>query len=650
MAGSAVPWLVSAKSAGALAAQIERVRAVEGDQLDVGYSLLHRRTLFEHRAVLLGGDVLASGEASGKTLAVLFSGQGAQRLGMGRELYEEFPAFKAALDEVLEHLDVRDVMWGEDADVLDQTGNTQPAMFAIEVALYRLAESFGIVPRLLAGHSIGEIAAAHVAGVLSLEDAAKLVEARGELMQALPSGGVMIALQATEAEVKAHLTAGVSIAAINAADSLVIAGVEEEAHAIVARFNGRKTKQLSVSHAFHSPLMESMLDEFRNAIQDLTFNEPSIPVVATGDVTDPEHWVSHVRDTVRFADNVARLKEQGASAFLEIGPDGVLAALVENAIPLLRKDRGEHKGLLSALARLHVSGVHVEWSSFYRGGRGVDLPTYPFQHERFWPEAATGAVAADPADAAFWTAVEREDVASLAAALGLDGETLTGVLPALSAWRGRRKAQSTVDSWLHRENWQPVSGFGASAGKWLVVVPTEVSEDEWVRTLVGALGDITEFGVAWADREHLAGQLAEFVHVPFTGVVSLLALDDLGELAPITSTTALIQALGDAGVMAPLWAVTRGAVSTGRADAVTNPWQSGVWGLAGLPRWSTRTVGAVSSTCPLSWTNVRRNGSRRCSPVARTRSRCGLRVCSPGGFSSRRAHRRNRCGSRAGPW
>ncbi len=574
-----IPWVVSAKSAGALEAQIERIRAVEADSLDVGYSLLHRRTLFEHRAVLLDGDVLASGEASGKTLAMLFSGQGSQRLGMGRELYEEFPVFKAALDEVLEHLDVREVMWGDDAEALNRTGNTQPALFAVEVALYRLAESFGIIPRLLAGHSIGEIAAAHVAGVFDLQDAAKLVKARASLMQNLPAGGVMIALQATEADVTPHLTPGVSIAAINGPDSLVIAGVEEEARAVVARFAGRKAKQLKVSHAFHSPLMEPMLDEFRGAIAGIEFSEPSIPIVAAGDVTDPEYWVGHVRDTVRFTDNVARLKEQGASAFLEIGPDGVLAALVDGAIPVLRKDRGERTALLSALARLHVAGIHVEWSSFYRGGRGVDLPTYPFQHERFWPEAATGAVAADPADAAFWTAVERADVASLSATLDLDSETLAGVLPALSAWRGKRKAQSTVDSWLHRENWQPVSGLTAQPGKWLVVVPTEVSEEEWVRTLVRALGDVTEFGVAWADREHLAGQLGEFAQVPFTGVISLLALDDLDELAPITGTTALVQALGDAGVMAPLWAVTRGAVSTGRADAVTNPWQSGVWGL-----------------------------------------------------------------------
>ncbi|MFJ8959224.1 type I polyketide synthase [Lentzea sp. NPDC102401] len=561
-----VPLAVSAKSEAALRAQVERISAVEAAPVDIGYSLAATRALFEHRAVLLDGEVLASGEASGKTLAMVFSGQGAQRLGMGRELYEAFPVFAVALDAVLEHLgDVRDVMWGDDAEALNQTGSTQPALFAVEVALYRLVESFGVVPRLLAGHSIGEIAAAHVAGVFSLEDAAKLVRARARLMQALPQGGVMIALQATEAEVAPHLTSGVSIAAINAADSLVIAGVEDEARAVVARFEGRKSKQLKVSHAFHSPLMDPMLDEFRRAIQGLTFTQPSIPIASTGDVTDPEYWVGHVRDTVRFAENVGKLREQGARAFLEIGPDGVLAALVDGAIPALRKDRGEHKAFVTALARLHVSGTDVDWSGFYPGGRVIGLPTYPFQHERFWPEAATAAVAADPADAAFWTAVEQEDVASLAATLDLDGETLAGVLPALSAWRGKRQAQSTVDSWLHRESWQPIAGLIAKPGRWLVI-------GEAGEPLLTALGDVTVLA-AGQDREQLAERVAEFAQVPFTGVVALPAHE------PIISTTALIQALGDAGVMAPLWVLTRGAVSTGRADAVTDPWQAGVWGL-----------------------------------------------------------------------
>jgi acyl transferase domain-containing protein len=244
--------------------------------------------------------------------------------------------FADALDGVLAHLDpgLRGVMWGDDPDLLDQTGWTQPALFAVEVALYRLVESFGIKPDQLAGHSIGEITAAHVAGVLSVADACRLVSARANLMQALPPGGAMVALRATEADVTPLLTGGVSIAAVNRPDAIVVAGIEAEVETIAARFD--KTTRLRVSHAFHSPLMDPMLDDFRTAIQQLTFHQPRIPIAATGDVTDPEYWVRHVRDTVRFADTVTAL--HGAT-LLEIGPDGVLAAMTGTAARRRRRAR-----------------------------------------------------------------------------------------------------------------------------------------------------------------------------------------------------------------------------------------------------------------------------------------------------------------------
>ncbi|MGN9758848.1 type I polyketide synthase [Streptomyces sp. SD31] len=581
-----VPWLVSAKSEAALRAQVEQVRALTGDDpVDIGHSLAASRSLFEHRAVLLDGTELASGVAADRSLAVLFSGQGAQRLGMGQELYARQPVFAAALDEVLARLDpaVREVMWGDDEAALNRTGHTQPALFAVEVALYRLIESYGVRPRLLAGHSVGEIAAAHVAGVLDLADAARLVTARSRLMEALPVGGAMIAIRATEQEVLPHLTPEVSIAAVNGPNSVVVAGVETEAARVAAHFEGigRKATRLRVSHAFHSPLMDPMLEDFRAAIADLTFREPSIPVVTSGDVTDPEYWVRHVRDAVRFHDNVVRLRERGATAFLEVGPDGVLSALVEDAVPVLRRDRDEATALLTALARLHVSGVEVDWSPCYPGGRLVDLPTYPFQHERYWPETAdAGAMVQDPADAAFWAAVESADVASLSATLGLDADTLDGVLPALSAWRGRRKARSTVDSWLHRETWQPVTGLTPATGPWLVAVPQRVADDPWADAVVTVLGDATRLDVpAAADRAQLAALLSEFDTSRCAGVVSLMALDDPGDQTPAVATATLLQALGDAGITAPLWAVTRAAVSVGRTDPVAHPWQAGVWGL-----------------------------------------------------------------------
>ncbi|MDX8030222.1 SDR family NAD(P)-dependent oxidoreductase [Lentzea sp. BCCO 10_0856] len=576
-----VPLLVSAKSAEALRAQIDQIQtlvASGANTQDVAYSLLHHRVTFDHRAVLLDNATLAEGVASAKTLAILFSGQGAQRLGMGKELYEAHPVFQAALDEIDEHLNVKSVMWGDDADALNQTGNTQPALFAIEVALYRLAEHHGITPKHLAGHSVGEIAAAHVAGVLSLEDAVKLVQARAALMQALPRTGAMIAIQATEAEVTPHLTKNTAIAAINAENSIVIAGDETEAQQIANRFPDRKTTRLKVSHAFHSPLMEPMLDDFRDAIRDLTFHQPRIPIQTQGDVTDPEHWVRHVRDTVRFHDNVQALKTKGATTFLEIGPDGILSGLVENAIPAQRRDKPETTAWLTALARLHVEGVKVDWRL---NGRTIDLPTYPFQHERYWPEIAQApATDRDPIDAEFWAAVEQQDATHLATTLDMDPDTWAGVLPGLSAWRSKRSRQSTVDSWLHEESWTPITGLKPANGSWFVAVPMSLSEDPWVRTLLKALGtDVTVLEVAWADREYLTGQLVEFNQKRYTGVISLLALDDLDELAPVVSTTALVQALGDVDINAPLWVVTRGAVSTSRHDLLSQPWQSGVWGL-----------------------------------------------------------------------
>ncbi|MEU5053202.1 SDR family NAD(P)-dependent oxidoreductase [Streptomyces sp. NPDC021096] len=412
-----VPWLVSAKSEDALAEQLERVSALEGlSPADVGFSLATGRSTFGQRAVLLAdGDAVtevARGAATGdRTLAVLFSGQGSQRVGMGRELYGRFPVFAEALDAVLERMDgsLREVLFGDDtAERLNETGFTQPALFAVEVALFRLVESWGVRPDFVAGHSIGEIAAAHVAGVLSLDDACALVDARARLMQALPAGGAMVAVQAAEAEVADRLVEGVSIAAVNGPKAVVIAGDEAAVLRIAEKFaaEGRKTQRLSVSHAFHSPLMDPMLEEFRQVASTLSYSAPKIPLVSnvTGEVASaelvcsPDYWVRHVREAVRFADGVQTLADAGATAFLEVGPDGVLAAMAQQSlddheavvVPALRKDRPEETSLLTALARLHVAGVDVDWSALFTGtgARRVDLPTYAFQHERYWPRPA----------------------------------------------------------------------------------------------------------------------------------------------------------------------------------------------------------------------------------------------------------------------
>ncbi|WP_121843227.1 type I polyketide synthase, partial [Streptomyces sp. S5] len=421
-----VPWPVSARTGEALPGQLARITALDAAPLDIGHSLATGRASFDHRVVLLAGAdgedepvEVARGRAVERRLAVLFSGQGSQRAGMGRELYGRFPVFTKALDEVLALLDpkldrpLREVLFAEEgsetAALLDTTGYTQPALFAVEVALYRLVESFGVVPEFVAGHSVGEISAAHIAGVLSLEDACTLVAARARLMQELPAGGAMVAVQATEAETAVRLTEGLSLAAVNGPDSVVIAGPDHEVDALASEFaaEGRKVQRLAVSHAFHSALMEPMLDAFHDVAKGLGYGEPRIPVVSDvtgtlaepGQLSTPEYWVEHVRSTVRFADAVHALDQAGANAYLEIGPGGILTALAQQTLdaagtasdsvtaPALRKDRAEEPALLTALATLHVTGVPVDWAGCFEGtgARRVELPTYAFQHERYWP-------------------------------------------------------------------------------------------------------------------------------------------------------------------------------------------------------------------------------------------------------------------------
>ncbi|MFR9727669.1 SDR family NAD(P)-dependent oxidoreductase [Saccharopolyspora sp. MS10] len=442
-----VPWIITARTEQALRDQVaELLRQVDAAGPrpdDVALSLTTGRAAFEHRLAAVGADGgelrdalagwLADGDAPGvlrhtaerpAKLAVLFSGQGAQRAGAGRELAARHPAFAEALDEVLAELDphldrpLRELLFAEpgsaEAALLDQTAHTQPALFAIEVALHRLLESWGAAPAFVAGHSIGEITAAHVAGVLALPDAAALVAARGRLMQALPSGGAMTAVRATEQEIAPLLSGRVSVAAVNAPGSLVVSGAEDAVAEVERRLAelDRKTTRLAVSHAFHSPLMDPMLDEFRSVVRGLSFGRPRVPLVSnlTGapataeELADPEYWVRHVREPVRFADGVRALAADGASVFLEVGPDSALCSMAQESldpelpvVPVLRRDREDHAAAVTALVRLHVAGVPVDWAAFFAdtAARRTELPTYAFQHERFWPGAAAG-----PGDAA----------------------------------------------------------------------------------------------------------------------------------------------------------------------------------------------------------------------------------------------------------
>ncbi|WEO99625.1 type I polyketide synthase [Streptomyces sp. FXJ1.172] len=433
---------VSGRTEQALYAQARAVRATVDAApavrpLDLAHSLATTRTAFEHRAVLLATDrdgvvsaldALAAGRTSAQVVrgeplygrtAFLFSGQGSQRAAMGRELHEAFPVYAGAFDEVCTLLDahlghevpLRDVVFAAEsspeAALLHRTEYTQPALFAVETALYWLLRHWGVTPDLLVGHSIGELAAAHAAGVLSLEDSCALVAARGRLMGELPTGGAMMAVQATEEDVRAALAGHeerISLAAVNGPTSMVVAGDEGAVLELAARWRaeGRKTKRLQVSHAFHSPRVDAMLDGFRDTASRLTYHAPRIPVVSnltgrpasTEEICSADYWVRHAREAVRFLDGMRALETAGVSTFVELGPDGVLTSMARDCVtspdtafvPVLRGSRPEVRAAAGALARLHVHGVSVDWRRFYDGcgAERVGLPTYAFQRRRYW--------------------------------------------------------------------------------------------------------------------------------------------------------------------------------------------------------------------------------------------------------------------------
>ncbi|MEV0324433.1 SDR family NAD(P)-dependent oxidoreductase [Streptomyces sp. NPDC050659] len=606
-AGAPIPWLVSARGDDALRAQASRLAGYAdgvgaADSLpDIGYSLAVTRTALERRAVVLADDResalgglaavtdgiwrpgVLSGTATEGLTAFLFTGQGSQRLGMGRELYESVPVYADAFDAVCAELDahldgdgsVRDVIW-TDEQALNRTEFTQAGLFAVEVALFRLMEHWGVRPDFLLGHSVGELVAAHVSGVLSLADAAQLVASRGRLMQALPAGGAMAAVQATEEEIRETLTDGVGIAAVNGPSATVISGDESAVAALVDvwRARDRKVKRLNVSHAFHSARMEPMLAEFRGVAEGLTFAEPRIPIVSnvTGalataeELASPDHWARHVRQAVRFADGVRLLEAQGVTTFVELGPDAALSGMGPDCLsgdtdepgdtddiaflPLLRKGRDEVRQTVTALASAHVRGVRVDWRSYFGGqGARVDLPTYAFRRKLYWETA-------DPAPAAD---------------AGPQG----------------------TDSWRYRLAWAAAEAPAAPTltGTWLAVLPAQDGIDRRIPAVLDGLAGhgarvVTVELPDDADRSDVLRLLR--AHTSGTapaGVLSLLALDDRAHPRHSTlsrgtaATIALVQALDEAGSgSARLWCLTSGAVAVDSDAEVGSLPQSGIWG------------------------------------------------------------------------
>lgn len=500
--GASVPVLLSARSEAALRAQAGRLAAhlrsgVEIDPLDLGYSLATTRTHFEYRACMLAGQIeadladLADRGLSARVVsgiakpalerAVLFTGQGAQRLGMGKQLSVAFPAFRGAFETVCQQFDkwlerpLLDVIHGApdsaDGELLNQTRYTQPALFAFEVALYRLFESLGITAQLLLGHSIGELTAASIAGVWNLEHAVALVAARGRLMQELPHGGGMLSIQASEAEVLPLLQSyqGVDIAGLNGPLSTVVSGDEAPLAALEREFSerGRKTKRLVVSQAFHSHRMEPMLESFRRVAESITYNPPSIPIISnvtgqlatTEQLTSPDYWVRHIRQPVRFLDGVQALQRAGVGLCLELGPRPVLSSMAAGCFseagvaPELVsagcKDELEVEATVSALGSLHCHGLAVDWPRFFADSdaRPVRLPTYAFQRDRYWlaghlvddvpVSTRSGQPAPTPTD---WSS------STLSASAPLEGTWMVVVSPALEDSPLHRSMIAAIES------------------------------------------------------------------------------------------------------------------------------------------------------------------------------------------------------------
>ncbi|MBP2056780.1 acyl transferase domain-containing protein, partial [Streptomyces griseochromogenes] len=596
-------WMVSGRSAEGLTAQVGRLREwVSGrpelDPVDVGWSLAVSRSVFEHRAVVVGADReqlmtglerLAAGASAGSVVSgvarsgvrvgLVFAGQGSQWVGMGRGLYEGSPVFAEVFDQVCGLLElelgvsVRDVVLGADGvdeGLVDQTLYAQAGLFAFEVALAAVLKASGVVADAVVGHSVGEVAAAYVAGVLSLADASRLVAARARLMQALPAGGAMAAIGASEAEVEPGLTEGVSIAAVNGPESVVVSGEVAAVDQLVEhwREKGRRVRRLRVSHAFHSAAMDPVLDELGEVAAGLEYHRPQLVWAGalTGELVsecEGGYWPAQTRQAVRFADAVGALAAQGVSVFIEVGPDGSLSALGPDAVagigsdegvfvPLQRrKERDEQgvAGLVAGLARAFVHGVTVDWSVLLPAGNRVELPTYAFRHERFWPQGilalptpgtAGGDGASTVAETQFWAAVEGGDLARIADTLAIDDQQhLSQVLPALASWRRQERDKSVTANWRYRASWSPVGepDPGLLTGPWLLVTTAGSADDDLTQRCAQALAargaevvvaEVSEEAVDRAGMASLLGVvLREIGPGVVAGVVSLLALDEV---------------------------------------------------------------------------------------------------------------------------
>ncbi|MDX2548107.1 SDR family NAD(P)-dependent oxidoreductase [Streptomyces sp. WI04-05B] len=651
-AAPVLPWVLSAKSPQALAHQAQRLRdhrarGGASAPLDTGYSLATGRAPFEHRAVLFAAgdgtptaalDGLAGGEdapglirgaadTDGRRVFV-FPGQGAQWAGMAVELLDTSPVFAssvAACEQALRPY----VDWSLDAVLrgapdtppFERVDVVQPALWAVMVSLAALWRSWGVEPDAVLGHSQGEIAAAVVAGALSLDDGAKVVALRSRAILSLAGHGGMVSVAVPReraVELVARWSGRLSVAAVNGPSAVVVSGDSEALRELIAACeeDGVRARTIAVDYASHSAHVERIHEELLAALAGIEPVAGQVPLFSTltGDwldttAMDAGYWYRNLRETVEFDAAVRALAEQRHQVFVEVSPHPVLTMSVQDTLDdaeasqtvvtgTLRRDEGGLARALTSAAELWVRGVPVRWPALFQGtgARRTDLPTYPFEHKRYWLQGAEPVARAgveDEADSEFWRIVERGDAEEAAGNLAVDAETLGTVLPALNAWRRRQRDGAAVDNWRYRVDWQPVTDPPAAAlsGTWLVVLPEGHADNELVRD---AVLTVTEAGAeavtvlladADVDRAALADRLAAALdgRTP-QGALSLLAVaghphpDHPAVSTGSALTLVLVQALGDLGIEAPLWCATHGAVATGDTDTLTAPDQALIWG------------------------------------------------------------------------
>ena len=658
--GGVAPWVVSGHSEAALRGQARRLADFAGrgdadiDVSEVGWSLVAGRSVFEHRAVVVGGDraalvaglesladgvpsagvVTGSGVGSGAVL--VFPGQGAQWVGMGVELLTVSPVFAARIAECDAALapftdwSLLDVLRGADgaADVA-RVDVVQPVLWAVMVSLAAVWGSFGVKPAAVVGHSQGEIAAAVVAGALSLEEGARIVAVRSKALRALSGGGAMASVAAGQARVEGliaqlgDVVQGVGVAAVNGPSSTVVSGPPAAVAALVdgAIADGVRGRVIDVDYASHGPQVDQIMDELTVSLGTMAPKSGQVAfysAVTGGRVDtatlDTTYWVENLRRPVRFATAVESLLNDGFRVLVESSPHPVLSVGMQETgealgvsvatVPTLLRDQGGAVQLARALGQAFAAGVAVDWKKWFTTDSAatpalVELPTYAFQHEHYWlmPGARpTAEIARDEVEERFWQAVQDEDLGSLASELGVGGETaedvLAPMLPVLASWRRGAGERARVDGWRYREEWAPVvSRGGASArldGVWVLVVPEGLEQDPAVEVLSAALDGsgsrcvTVASGAGELSRDVVAerlGGLAEWPDV--AGVVSLAALAEgtVGDGVPVAlaGVLGLLQGLEDAGFGGRVWCVTRGGVSAGgvSVDAV----QAAVWGL-----------------------------------------------------------------------